>query len=221
MGFEKIESGSKLSPISGVMDLPIPKSLSEAAGSVCDKGTITECNDQGISLAKKQAGKPKRKIDPQHYGAIMLYTSNAIYTDLNKCLRDENRGKIKKYFKYLRLLLDAMSALPQQKRTLWRGVSANLFANPQYAVGKTLTWWGVSSCTADKKVATGFAGSCGGDATVITVEAKTSCDIQQVSFYGSEKECLLAPGTQFKVKSKSKKGNVAEITLEEVGRAIA
>jgi len=34
-------------------------------------------------------------------------------------------------------------------------------------------------------------------------------------------QSVLAPGTQFKVKSKSKKGNVAEITLEEVGRAIA
>ena len=33
----------------------------------------------------------------QEYGAILLYTSNAIYKDLNQTLRDNNRGKLKKH----------------------------------------------------------------------------------------------------------------------------
>ena len=33
----------------------------------------------------------------------MLYTSNAIYAQLNKALRDENRSAVRKYFDYLRL----------------------------------------------------------------------------------------------------------------------
>jgi hypothetical protein len=32
----------------------------------------------------------------QEYAAIMLYTSNAIYKDLNQALRDNNRSKVKK-----------------------------------------------------------------------------------------------------------------------------
>lgn len=33
---------------------------------------------------------------PEEYAAIMLYTSNAIYKDLNQALRDNNRSKVKK-----------------------------------------------------------------------------------------------------------------------------
>lgn len=171
-------------------------------------------------MEKKQAGKPVRKMTLKEYAAIMLYTSNAIYKDLNQSLRDENRTKLKKYFKYLRLFFEAMSALPKQKRTLWRGMSVDLHSNPQYKVGSTVTWWGISSCTSDVNVAKNFAKGCGGKCTVITVESKTASDISDITFYSNEKESLLCPGTQLKVKSNKMNGNVCEITLEEVGRAI-
>ena len=45
---------------------------------------------------------------------------------------------------------EAMKHLPQKKRTLWRGISVDL--SEQYKVGSTITWWGVSSCTADESV---------------------------------------------------------------------
>eukprot|EP00932_Pfiesteria_piscicida_P022107 SRR837773.8872.p1 GENE.SRR837773.8872~~SRR837773.8872.p1 ORF type:complete len:174 (+),score=31.98 SRR837773.8872:54-524(+) len=154
------------------------------------------------------------------YGAIMLYTSNAIYAELNKCLRDKNRAKIKRFFKYLRLLFEAMDSLKAEKKTLWRGLSVDLSGDPSYSPGKTVTWWGVSSCTSNMQVARGFAGSCGAGASVITVHAKSSCDISAISFYGNEKESLLRPGTMLKVKSRTKKGNITDIVLEEVGSAI-
>ena len=37
-----------------------------------------------------------RQKPPEEYAAIMLYTSNAIYKDLNQALRDNNRSKVKK-----------------------------------------------------------------------------------------------------------------------------
>lgn len=220
MGFEKVEDVKSLSPISGVLDLPLPKSLKDAATGLCSSSEIKESEDQGASLAKKQAGSPKTKMDPSLYGAIMLYTSNAIYQSLNKTLRDENRGKLKKYFKYLRLLFEAFDTLPQKRRTLWRGLGVDLSSNKQYAVGKTVTWWGVSSCTSDAKVARNFAAGCGGGSTVITVDAKSSCDIAAISFFSNEKESLLRPGTQLKVVSNTKKGSIAEIHLQEVGLAL-
>merc|ERR1712183_865393 len=107
----------------------------------------------GKELAKKQAGKPRKKMDGHYYGAISLYTSNAIYSQLNKTLRDENRAAVKKYFKYLRLFFEAAACMAQQRRKLWRGISVDLHSNPQYAVGSIVTWWSVSSCTSSKAVA--------------------------------------------------------------------
>ena len=36
-----------------------------------------------------------------------------------------------------------------QARTLWRGVSVDLY--DQYEEGRTVTWWSVSSCTSDEQ----------------------------------------------------------------------
>jgi len=220
MGFEQIESDTGATPIDGLMKLPLPKSLDEAATGCCGKKDVDGSNKKGKDLAAKQAGKPTRAMGASLYAAIMLYTSNAIYADLNKALRNKDRAKIKKYFKYLRLLFEAMSALPRRATTLWRGLGVDLSSNAEYAVGSTVTWWGVSSCTSEQKVARGFADSCGGGSSFITVKASTSCDISAISFFSNEKESLLRPGTKLKVESRTKKGSVCEIVLKEVGNAI-
>merc|ERR1719265_1917488 len=101
------------------MNLPLPLRLAD-----CGVGTssVKQCNTHAETLEKKQAGKPTSKMSAALYASIMMYTSNAIYKDLNEALRNENRAKIKKYFKYLRLFLEALNTLPKQKRTLWRGM---------------------------------------------------------------------------------------------------
>lgn len=220
MGFEKVEAAKGATPIDGLLDLPVPKTLAEAAAGICAATQVTNSNKKGRELLDKNAGKPRKPMTEAMYGAIMLYTSNAIYAELNRCLRDSNRVKIKRFFKYLRLLLEAMDSLKGEKATLWRGLSVDLFSDPSYEPGKTVTWWGVSSCTSNMQVARGFAGSCGSGASVITVHSKSACDISAISFYGNEKESLLRPGTMLKVKSRTKKGNITDIVLEEVGSAI-
>lgn len=220
MGFEQMETEDNLAPIDGLLDLACPKSLDEAAAGLCSKAEVNQSKAQGKELCARKAGKPKGDMPDSMYAAIMLYTSNAIYAALNKALRDKNRTAIKKYFKYLRLLLAAMDALPQKKNTLWRGLSIDLSDDPQYAPGKTVTWWGVSSCTSNLGVAKGFAESCGGGASVCTLHTKTACDISEISFFSGEKESLLRPGTQLKVKSRAKKGGITNLVLEEVGQSI-
>mmetsp|Transcript_160223 Transcript_160223/g.514042 ORF Transcript_160223/g.514042 Transcript_160223/m.514042 type:complete len:554 (-) Transcript_160223:323-1984(-) len=220
MGFEKMETDDGLTPIDGLLQLPLPKSLDDAAKGTCSPSQIAASNKKGRGLATSRAGNPKKAMGEALYAAIMLYTSNAIYSDLNKCLRDKNRAKIQKYFKYLRLLFEAMDSLAPEKKTLWRGMSVDLSSDPQYTPGNTVTWWGVSSCTSNMAVARGFAGSCGAGASVITIQSKTSCDISAISFFGNEKESLLRPGTMLKVKSRTKKGNITDIVLEEIGSAI-
>lgn len=219
MGFEDMKEDEGLQPIDGVMDLPCPATLQAAAAKLCDSSEISRCVTKGQELATKKAGNTKKELNKELYAAILLYTSNAIYANLNKSLREENRAAIKKYFEYLRLFLEAMAQLPQQASTLWRGISVDLF--DQYTVGSTITWWGVSSTTSDQQVARNFMNGCGGKCSFLTIKAKTACDISQITFYANEKESLLAPGTQLKVVSKKRVGNVSEITLEEVGRCIA
>jgi len=217
MGFEELED-AHLDPISGVADLPLPTSLKAAASSVCSASDIKASEKKGKQLAKMQAGNPKKKMGAHLYAAIMLYTSNAIYRSLNKVLREENRRGVKKYFKYLRLFLEAMKQLPAQQTSLYRGISVDL--HDQYKVGSTVTWWGVSSCTSDEEVARNFMNGCGGKCTFFTLDVKSACDISCISFYSNEKESLLAPGTELKVISKNKKGKITEIQLEEVGRVV-
>jgi len=220
MGFEDIgKADDGMTPVDGIMDLALPKSLDEACDKLCGAKDIKASNDKGKAHSVKQSGSPSSNMQPHLYAAIMLYTSNAIYQDLNKVLRSEDRSKIKKYFKYLRLLLESLSRLPQQKKTVWRGVGVDL--SDQYKVDSTITWWGVSSCTSDINVAKNFMKGCGGACTLLTIKSHTAADISEITFFGNEKENLLAPGTRLKVVSATKKGKVAEITLEElVGRAL-
>ena len=56
-----------------------------------------------------------------------------------------------KFIPYLRLLFEAMDCMPKRKMTLWRGIAADLY--DEYEPGKVITWWSVSSTTADEKVA--------------------------------------------------------------------
>ena len=46
-------------------------------------------------------------------------------------------------------------------------------------------------------------------------------DISALSFYASEKESLLAPGTQLRVLSRARKGQITEIRAVEAGRAFS
>lgn len=220
MGFEEMDKADDgLTPIAGIMDMALPPSLELAASKICSTTAIKASVAKGTAHATKQSGKPSKAMEAHLYGAIMLYTSNAIYRALNNALRSEDRTKIKKYFSYLRLFLEALGRLPQQKRTLWRGVGVDLY--DEYQVGKTITWWGVSSCTSELSVAKGFMKGCGGKCTLLTVETKTAADISDITFFGNEKENLLAPGTQLKVLSSKREGNITEIKLQEVGRVLA
>jgi predicted DNA-binding WGR domain protein len=217
MGFDEINNEADKG-LTGIMDLVIMKTLEEAIGNCCSLSDIKSAVKKGHDLCKSCAGNPTISLDKELYGSIMLYTSNAIYKDLNKVLRDENRFGIKKYFNYLRMFFEAMSRLPKNEFTLWRGISVDLYS--QYKVGNTITWWGISSCTADQQVAKNFMNGCGGNCTLLTIDTKTATDISSITFYSSEKESLLAPGTQLQVISSEKKGKITYIHMKEVGRII-
>lgn len=71
-----------------------------------------------------------------------------------------------------------------------------------------------------EQVAKGFMRGCGGKCSFLTIDTSTAVDISDITFYSNEKESLLAPGTQLKVKSCKINGLISEIHLEEVGNLV-
>ncbi|CAB9524817.1 polymerase 1 [Seminavis robusta] len=215
MGFEEVSPQNvDGSPIDGLEQLPVPTTLRAAASSISDLGSINSSRTRGESLASKKAGNPVAdSMGPELYAAILLYTGNSIYRELNRCLRLEWKSA-RKYWNYLRLYFAAMECMPRKKETLWRGIAADLY--DEYEPGKIITWWTVSSCTSDKSVAQNFMSQLGGKATLLTLHTLKACDISALSFYPHERESLLSPGTKLKVLSRKRNGKVAEIEVEEV-----
>eukprot|EP00327_Prymnesium_parvum_P042490 CAMPEP_0195649942 /NCGR_PEP_ID=MMETSP0815-20121206/31457_1 /TAXON_ID=97485 /ORGANISM="Prymnesium parvum, Strain Texoma1" /LENGTH=706 /DNA_ID=CAMNT_0040793723 /DNA_START=14 /DNA_END=2135 /DNA_ORIENTATION=- len=218
MGFEGTKSLTA-NPLLGLWNHAVPPTLKAACSphGVSDANTLSKSVARGKTLHKKKAGNPIRPMDPEKYGSIVLYTGQSIYRELNKALR-EDHACVAKFLSYLRLLFEAIACMPPQSVRLWRGIAADLY--DEYEVGSVVTWWSVSSCTSDEQVARDFMTQLGGDATLITLDAKSALDITPLSVYKNEKESLLAPGTQLRVVSRAKEGKVAHIHVEEVGTAL-
>merc|ERR1712176_1349753 len=105
---------------------------------------------------------------------------------------------VRQYFLYLRLFLHALTKLPKAKKQLYRGVALDL--SSQYPAGSEVTWWAVSSCTPDRKVADSFSGTSGKTkSTLFDIESHSGVAIKHLSEFSGEEEYIIAPGTQFKV----------------------
>eukprot|EP00397_Hematodinium_sp_SG-2012_P025211 GEMP01026317.1.p1 GENE.GEMP01026317.1~~GEMP01026317.1.p1 ORF type:complete len:501 (+),score=121.41 GEMP01026317.1:53-1555(+) len=221
MGFSVIEVDNVTSsPIPGVLDGVAPATLSAAIGGrhLCSGSEIAMADKKGADCKHEKAGSPVVPMAAHLYAAIILYTGNAIYGDLNTSLRNKVASKCAAYKPYVRLLIDAARCLPAKANEVWRGISVDLF--DEYTVGLEMTWWQVSSCTSDRDVAFGFARSCGSKSTLLTIRTKNARNISCVTLYPHEQENILLPGTQVRVISRERKGGMSLITLQETGSAL-
>ncbi|RSS80275.1 ADP-ribosyltransferase domain-containing protein [Streptomyces sp. WAC06614] len=155
-----------------------------------------------------------RGLSADEIAALYLYTcESAFYREINAVLRHPDRTKVVPYLPYLRLLFSAVSGLPARTRPLWRGVSLDLRA--QYPVGRTVTWWGVSSCTSELSVARSFLGS-RGKRTLFEVTPARAVGIRRFSAFTGEEEYILAPGTQLTVTDvTTERGGLCTVRLTE------
>eukprot|EP01059_Diplonema_ambulator_P037159 TRINITY_DN9675_c0_g3_i1.p1 TRINITY_DN9675_c0_g3~~TRINITY_DN9675_c0_g3_i1.p1 ORF type:complete len:624 (+),score=278.94 TRINITY_DN9675_c0_g3_i1:54-1874(+) len=217
MGFSGVEEEKDINPIEGVLEEPLRKTLAEACKGLNAK--VESLEKKGHYYAGKQVGEPVKKMEGKLYAALLLYTSNSIYGEMNKALRDQLKTQCRKYLPYLRMLFEATDHLQKHTRTLWRGIGVDL--HKQYKEGSTVTWWSVSSCTSAQSVAEGFMGGCGSSATMLTIKCKRAIDISCITMYPHEKENILVPGTQLRVVTNKKVKGVTHIELEEVGWALA
>ncbi|CAF2923667.1 unnamed protein product [Rotaria sp. Silwood2] len=155
--------------------------------------------------AKERCKKPPDDgLTVDESASIMLYSmgwkprEKCLYAALNATLRSKDREKLEPWFLYLKLFLTALSRLPSQHRTVFRGVKLDL--HDKYPRGATITWWGFSSCTASIAVLQSelFLGKIG-TRTMFTIECDSGKDINKYSFFPKEDETLLLAATQFKV----------------------
>ncbi|MFE9450193.1 ADP-ribosyltransferase domain-containing protein [Streptomyces sp. NPDC006739] len=210
------DEGLVLPTITGVFDTPL-MDFQVAVAPVSAElsglaGHIQRSRDFGKQRADQAAGGG---LSADAIAALHLYTcESAFYREINSVLRSPDRTRVTPYLPYLRLLFSAVSELPAYTQPLWRGVSLDLRA--QYPVGRTVTWWGVSSCTSELKVARAFLGS-RGKRTLFEVTPARAVGIKRFSAFTGEEEYILTPGTQLKVTEvKSEPRGLCTVRLSEV-----
>ncbi|CAF2645522.1 unnamed protein product [Rotaria sp. Silwood2] len=114
----------------------------------------------------------------------------------------------------MRLFLSALFRLPPLPKIAYRGVKLNL--NKRYVEGKTIVWWGFSSCTTAVSILKSeeFLGTTG-DTTMFTLQCQSARDIRKHSYFPAKDEVLLIADAQFKVMGCLDQGNLHIVQLEE------
>ncbi|MER7751959.1 ADP-ribosyltransferase domain-containing protein [Kitasatospora sp. NPDC097643] len=223
------DEGLALPAITGVFDTPL-MDFRTAVGPVAELlsgldrhvarsyefgGRRAEATTVPAADGRSTGGLSTDGLSADAIAALYLYTcESAFYREINAVLRSPDRTRLVPYLPYLRLLFAAVSQLPARTGPLWRGVPLDL--RGQYPLGKTVTWWGVSSCTSDPGVARAFLGS-RGKRTLFEVRPLRAAGIRQFSAFTGEEEFILLPGTQLEVTDvRAERGGLCTVTLTEL-----
>jgi uracil DNA glycosylase len=191
------EALTELEAIRGVFELPLP-TLAEAMAPL-----LKLFPSLGGQLRAAQEFARRTRAAPlgeHEIGALHLYTMESLlYRQLNATLRDPDRTRATPWLPYLRLFLSATARLRgagSVPASLWRGVARDL--RREYPVGRTVTWWGVSSCTAKPAVARSFLGG-RGRRMLFEVVPCSAVSIRSCSAFTGEDEYVLVPGARLQV----------------------
>ncbi|WP_327165213.1 ADP-ribosyltransferase domain-containing protein [Streptomyces zaomyceticus] len=221
------DEGLVLPPITGVFDTPLMEFREAIApvsqvlarldrhierSSLFGESRVAEAEAAGALSGKGVCGDG---LSADAIAALYLYTcESAFYREINAVLRSPDRERLTPYLPYLRLLFSAVETLPAQTRPLWRGVALDL--RSQYPVGRTVAWWGVSSCTSELNVARAFLGG-RGKRTLFEVTPARAVGIRRFSAFTGEEEYILTPGTQLQVTEvKAERGGLCTVRLTEL-----
>jgi hypothetical protein len=143
-------------------------------------------------------------------------SQECLYIALNNTLRSvtNRQQKLKPWYLYLRLFLNALFRLPPLCEIAFRGIKLDMSKN--YATGQTIIWWGFSSCTTAVEVLQSdqFLGKTA-VRTMFNIQSETARDIRKHSYYPAEDEVLLLAATQFKVAGCLDQGNLRIVHLKE------
>ena len=167
-----------------------------------------------IWIAKENCKQSSDGLSQDESAAIHLYTMEwdanvydtreSLYFHLNRTLKQNDRAKLRPWFRYLKLLLTALAKLPPLPRqTVWRGIRKDF--SQDYPRDTRVTWWGFSSCTRSLDVLESplYLGDTD-TRTLFSIEIFNARSIQAHSHFRGEDEILLFPGTYLEVISQFK-----------------
>ncbi|MEU9034524.1 ADP-ribosyltransferase domain-containing protein [Streptomyces sp. NPDC048352] len=209
------DEGLVLPAITGVFDTPLMEFRDAVAPVAQLLSGLGGHVDRSYEFGKRRADTAAGGLSADAVSALYLYTcESAFYREINAVLRSPDRSRLVPYLPYLRLLFSAVSGLPVRTEPLYRGVALDLRA--QYPLGRTVTWWGVSSCTPKLGVARGFLGN-RGKRTLFEVVPARAVGIREFSAFTEEEEFILSPGTQLKVTDvTTERGGLCTVRLTEL-----
>ncbi|WP_327314784.1 ADP-ribosyltransferase domain-containing protein [Streptomyces sp. NBC_01235] len=208
------DEGLVLPAITGVFDTPVMDFRDAVSPVAALLSGLDRHVQRSHEFGKRRVDEVAGDLSADAIAALYLYTcESAFYREINAILRAPDRTKVVPYLPYLRLLFSAVSQLPARTESLWRGVSLDMRA--QYPLGRTVTWWGVSSCTSKFSVARAFLGS-RGKRTLFEVQPRRAVGIRSFSAFTDEEEFILLPGTQLEVVDvKTERGGLCTVKLAE------
>jgi cellobiose-specific phosphotransferase system component IIA len=215
--------------IQGLMDTPL-SSLREAVAFITGPGAPSQADLMaGCDEAEARAdqllaeGPDEHGLEKDEIAAIHLYTQNLMFRPLNRALWSKERGAVKPYWGYIRLLQHALFKLPKSEAgTICRGIkepfhepvtidamldrmlamaTESSLAHPNGGSGEPIIWWGFSSCSTNQQAAMSFLGDAG-QRVLYTIEGGSSArDVRTYSAFQQEAEVLMPFGSAFTVVS--------------------
>lgn len=177
---------------------------------------------QSADIAKHGLGTPEDNLTQDESASIRLYTmameneNEAFSKILNKTLQNSDvQQKIKPWYLYLRLFINALVRLPRSQKIVYHGVQSDM--TNDFPVGKTICWRSFIDCTTTINILENeyFLGR-SGKRTMFHIKSQSGRDIRKHSFFPCENMILFLPGTLFKVISCLKQYDLNIIQLEEI-----
>eukprot|EP01046_Picozoa_sp_COSAG06_P064759 COSAG06_NODE_15617_length_1058_cov_0.875912_1_plen_352_part_11 len=182
--------------------------------------------DLAESLARSilAAGPDEYGLSEDEIAAINLYTQDVMFRALNRALWSKERGAVKPYWGYIRLLQHALFKVPKcEAGVVYRGIkdpyepiteasmlaiaTESSAAFPAGGSGEVVIWWGFSSCSTNQQPVMEFLNKDGVavDRVLYTIEGGSSArDVRRYSHYPEEDEVLMPFGSTFVVTTASR-----------------
>ena len=200
-----VDTEAEIVPIMGYAEEPLLPLAEACAPLVSIVYNLMFYVQQALNETPKA---PSDGLTVDESASIRLYTIEweepyrSVYSMLNSNLETGDRSDLRPYFKFLKLLLTALTKVPcVPQRTVWRGITQDLSDN--FPCGESVIWWKFSSCTTTMTVLNNnmYLGD-QGPRTLFSIEAINGRMIRGHSHFVDEDEILLLPGTQMVVQSK-------------------
>ncbi|MEY4064687.1 MAG: hypothetical protein RIR26_895 [Pseudomonadota bacterium] len=183
-----------------------PTTLNSAEAFIATNGM------ESFKFARSLIGKGGsfQKMDLTEVSAINYYTRLG-YGDINEALRKGDAVLLKQLQPVIEAAASGLTKMTDKifTGTVYRGAYLPANISSAYKVGSNITEKAFTSTSRS------FGDKLSGN-VLFVIQSKTGKMIEELSTFANEKEVLFAPGTVFKVISKTVEGKITKILMEQI-----